>query len=172
MRKIACIAIAAICSSPTIASDGHNGIRFDMTQKQVEAKGFVCNPPEEKKSDVVAECQHMDMTGVAFGFPTKDYRILIGSTKKVDMIGAEFSGRVGTEDYFSLHRKIEHFFPKKYEAGTVHEQGMVRRDEWRANNNASAVLMLMNGIPPITKTSLSITFWSPRWMAKADKENK
>jgi len=88
------------------------------------------------------------------------------------MIGAEFSGRVGTEDYFSLHRKIEHFFPKKYEAGTVHEQGMVRRDEWRANNNASAVLMLMNGIPPITKTSLSITFWSPRWMAKADKENK
>ena len=172
MKKIVCIAVAAISSSLAIASDGHNGIRFDMTQKQIEAKGFVCNPPEEKTPDVIAECQHMDMTGVAFGFPTKDYRILIGPTKKVDMIGAEFSGRIGTEDYLSLHRKIEHFFPKKNEAGTLHEQGMVRRDEWRAKNNAALVLLLVSGIPPITNTSLSVTFWSPRAMAESDKKNK
>jgi hypothetical protein len=113
----------------------------------------------------------MDMTGVAFGFPTKDYRILIGPTKKVDMIGAEFSGTIDTEDYLSLHRKIEHFFPKKNEAGTVQES-MVRRDEWRANNGAAAVLLLIKGIPPITKTSLHITFWSPRAMADAGKNNK
>lgn len=172
MRKFAYIVIVAITTShAAIAADGHNGIRFDMTQQQVEAKGFVCNPPKEKKPDVIAECRHMDMTGVAFGFPTKDYSILIGPTTKVDSIGAEFSGRIGTEDYFDLHHKIVHFFPIEHKAGSMHSES-IRRDEWRSNNGAAAVLLLLKGTPPVTRTSLSIRFWSPRAMAEADKNNK
>ncbi|PTQ85288.1 hypothetical protein [Agitococcus lubricus] len=170
MRKIAYIAIFTICSH-AIAFDGHNGISFDMTQKQVEAKGFVCHPPQEKNPSVIAECQHTNMTGVAFGFPTKDYQISIGPTKKVDMIGADFSGRISKKDYVGLFRKIEQLFPKKDETGTFHE-GTVLRDVWRANNNAAVILLLMNGVPPITESSLGITFWSPRAMAEADKNNK
>lgn len=162
MRKIFYVALAAIFSSPAIAFDGHNGISFDMTQEQVEEKGFVCNPPKEEMQDVVAECQHMDMTGVAFGFPTTDYQILIGSAKNVVMIGAKFSGNLSAADYLSLQRKIEHFFPNKEEAKTVYVKNQFRRDVWRANNNATAVLVLMNGVPPIIKTSLTIAFWNPR----------
>lgn len=172
MKRLAYIALATVCCSYAIASDGHNGIRFDMTQKQVEAKGFVCNSTAEVTSSVIAQCRHMDMTGVAFGFPTKDYRVSIGRTKRVDMIGADFSARIGTADYFSLHEKIAHFFPTKNAAGTLTGQDIAVRTEWRAKNNAAAVLLLIKGAPPIIKDSLSITFWSPRAIADTDKENK
>lgn len=114
----------------------------------------------------------MDLTGVAFGYDTKDYSLIIGPNGKVNMISADFRGHIATSDYFSLLNKIEHFFPKKNEKGTFHAQGTVRRDEWRSKNNAVAILLLIIGIPPITKTNLSITFWSPRHMAISDKNNK
>jgi len=174
MKTITKLITFAACLMPftAYAFNGHNGISFDMTQQEVEKKGFVCNPPEKKDPNVKAECEHMDLTGVAFGYPTKDYRLIIGSSGKVDMIGAEFGGHIATSDYFSLHSKIKHFFPTKDEKASFHAQGTATRDQWRAKNNASAVLLLIYGVPPITKTSLSITFWSPRYMAISDKNNK
>lgn len=164
--------VVTIASIPAYAFNGHNGINFDMSQKEVEKLGFVCNPPKEKDPDTKANCEHMDMTGVAFGFPTRDYRVRIGSSGKVDMISSEFSVNLSTAEYIRLHSKIEHFFPTKDEDASFHAQGTARRDQWRAKNNAAAVLLLMNGIPPVTETSLGISFWSPRYMTSSDKQNK
>lgn len=166
--------VFVVCMLPfqAHAFNVHNGITFDMTQKEVENKGFVCNPPEEKDPNVKARCEHMDMTGVAFGYPTKDYSLTIGPSGKVDGISAKFSGNIATSDYLSLHNKIKHFFPEKDEKASFHSQGTATRDQWRAKNNAAAVLLLINGMPPYIKTSLSITFWSPRYMAIRDKSSK
>lgn len=171
MKRLICIMIAATCLTfPAYAQDGHNGIRFDMNQKQVEAKGFSCNPPKEKKdSDVIAVCHHMDMTGVAFGIPTQEYEVRIGPTKRVDEIRAELVGMRNLSDILSLHRKVENFFPKKDEAGSHRAQGMYSRDAWRANNNAGVAVFMFSGVPPITKTTVSVMFYSPRAMAAVDK---
>lgn len=174
LKPLISIVVAAICfgaSANSRAMDGHNGIRFEMTQKDLEEKGFVCNPPKEPKIHIRALCEHMDMTGIAFGFPTKDYRIIIGPSGYVDKIGAHFSGRISMADYLGLSSKIEHFFPKKYAPGTIYAKTS-RIDEWRADNNASAVLIYFQGVPPVIDQSLSINFWSPRAMAEADKNNK
>lgn len=140
---------------------GHNGIRFDMTQKEVERKGFVCNPPREKQKNILADCRHMDMTGVAFGYPTKDYNIAIGPSGKVDKIGAKFVNINSASDYLSLHAKIVHFFPNKKEDGSMNGS-LIMRDVWLANDNSSAVLLYIEGVPPVFGSSLSISFWSPR----------
>jgi len=171
MKILTSVTLAAICFGAAVnanAMDGHNGIHFNMKQKDVEAKGFVCNPPKEPQKHILAVCKHMDMTGVAFGFPTKDYNLVIGASGKVDKIGAEFSNPISMADYFSLHPKIEHFFPQKYEAGSKHADSVIR-DEWRAKNNSAAVLMYFKGVPSITNSSLRISFWSQRAMAEAEK---
>ena len=172
LSLIASLLLSCSAGSDNKSTYSHNGINFDMTQKDVEEKGFVCNPPEEQNPSIKTECKHMDLTGVAFGYPTKDYSLIIGPTGKVDKIGAEFNGNMSMDDYLKLHREIEFFFPNKDEKGTFHSQGTVRRDEWRDKNNTSAVLLLFDGIPPITKGSLSITFWSPRHTEITDKNNK
>ena len=168
-KIISAMVIFCFIFSTAYAFNGHNGIGFDMSQNEVEAKGFVCNPPNERGANYIAECEHMDMTGVAFGYPTNYYRVRIGKNKKVIMIGAVFSGTITQEDYFKLQNKIEFFFPKKDEKASFYKQGMAIRDEWNDQNNASAVLLYVKGIPPITKTSISITFWSPYYMNKINK---
>ena len=149
-------------NSPPISDFSHNGINFNMTQHEIEEKGFVCNPSKGKNSNIESKCEHMDMTGVAFGFPTKDYRLTIGPSGKVDIISADFSGRIDSADYFSIQSKIQHFFPTQNEVATLHEQGLLRRDEWVSNDNAAAVLTYVSAIPPFTKQTLSIAFRSPR----------
>jgi len=172
LSLIASLLLSCSAGTDNKSTYSHNGISFDMTQKDVEEQGFVCNPPEEQNSDIRANCKHMDLTGIAFGYPTKDYSLIIGSTGKVDKIGAEFSENISMDAYFKLHREITFFFPNKYEKGTFHSQGTARRDEWRDKNNTSAVLLLFDGIPPVTKTSLSITFWSPRHIEMSNKKRE
>lgn len=142
MNKSALLSIAIACMTVLTcahAMDGHNGIQFDMSQKEVEAKGFVCNPPKEKIDHILSLCAHMDMTGVAFGDPTKDYSIVIGPSGKVDQISAVFANTANVSDYVSLSAKIVNFFPNKHEPSTMHESH-VMTDEWRAHDNSAAVL--------------------------------
>ena len=158
---------AFVFSSPAHAFDGHNGIRFDMSQKDVEKLGFVCNPEKEQDSYYKADCEHMDMTGVVFGHPTKDYVVNIGPSNKVDMIQATFSELKTIYDppYYKLRSKIEHFFPTKDESVSFNSPGNLVRDGWRSNNTALAVLVYVKGSPPIIETSLNISFFSPRYVS-------
>ncbi len=159
----------AVISFTAQAIDGHNGIKFDMTKKQVEEKGFFCNPPKRPDPLVIAECHHMDMTGVAFGIPAKDYEVRIGTSNRVDEIKAELIGLRSLSDVIELHQKIEKLFPTKDEAGTHSEKGMYTRDEWRAKDNSGVSLFMASAIPPITKAVARLTFYSPRSMEEIDK---
>ncbi|MCX6068221.1 MAG: hypothetical protein NT121_21135 [Chloroflexi bacterium] len=164
------IAITASCLCQlAYAQDGHNGIKFEMTQKQVEALGFVCNPPKKPSSDKLAECHHMDMTGVAFGYPMQDYEVSIGASNNVDSIKAKLNGVRSLADVLELHEKVKNFFPIEDVQGTHRHQGMYSRDAWRAKNNAGLSLFQDSGAPPIIKPSLSVTFYSPRFMFELDK---
>lgn len=156
--SIACVGLSAH------AQDGHNGIRFDMTQKQVEAKGFTCNPPKEKIGNIVALCHHMDMTGVAFGIPAQDYEVRIGPSKRVDVIKAELTGVRSIEDIFSLHRKVENFFPAKDLKLSHGAQGSYNSDFWRAKNNAGLSLYMSR-----SQKTISLQFFSPRSVVETDK---
>lgn len=140
-----------------------------MTQKQVEALNFVCNPPEEPDPYKLAECHHMDMTGVAFGYPTQDYEVTIGPSKKVDRIEAKLIGVRSLADVLELHQKVKKFFPIEDKQGTHRHQGTYSRDAWRTKNNAGLSLFFSSGAPPIAKSYLSVTFHSPRSMYKLDK---
>ncbi len=111
----------------------------------------------------------MDMSGVLFGYPTQDYVVKIGPAKKVDDISATLIGAKDLADILALHQKIKKFFPKVDEEGTHSAPKYYRRDSWRAKNNSGISLFLMKGMPPVTKTELTISFYSPRSMDAVDK---
>jgi hypothetical protein len=180
MKKLFLLALAIISiavaayyvlggSRSTGGFDGHNGIRFDMKQKDIEAKGFVCRPRKEKITHIHVECNHMDMTGVAFGFPTKDYNVTLGSTGKVTFISADFSGNINTSEYLGLNSKIELFFPNKIPELTMYSE-VARIDHWRDKNNFAAVLLLTAGVEPYISQKLKITFWSPLGLEQSGKK--
>ena len=163
MKKLFYILIITLFSFNAHSQDGHNGIRFDMNQKQVEEKGFVCNPPKEKRSN-------MDMTGVAFGIPTKDYEVHIGADNKADIILAELVGIQELPDLFSLYRKVENFFPNENPDDTHTEPNLFIRKSWKAKNNSGATIFIMQGIKNFTKTKVSVIFYSPQYNAASEKE--
>jgi len=170
---IAIAIIATIFLMPASVSgfNGHNGITFDMTQNEVEKKGFVCNPLEKEDRRIKYRCNHMDLTGVAFGYNTKDYNLAIGHSGKVIKIGANFTGIKTVSDYLNLHTQIEQFFPNKYEKGSMHEKSLTR-EEWRSKNNSSVVLIHFKGSPPYIQPSLVLSFWSPKSLAPPSTNNK
>lgn len=156
-------------SLSAFAVDGHNGITFKMTQKQVEAKGFVCNSEKERK-DIIAVCNHMEMTGTAFGNPTENYEVSIGTNKKVNEIRADLVGfSASIESYLALTLKIEKFFPIKDEKLSVNGQGYFIKDFYRSKDKSGAAVLMTKPMPPIIKGSNIITFYSPYAMGKIDK---
>lgn len=156
-------------SLSAFAVDGHNGITFKMTQKQVEAKGFVCNPEKERK-DVIAVCNHMEMTGTAFGNPTENYEVSIGTNKKVNEIKADLVGfSTSIESYLALTLKIEKFFPIKDEKLSFNGEGYFVKDFYRSKDKSGAAFFMTKPMPPIIKGSKVITFYSPYSMSQIDK---
>ncbi len=150
------------------AVDGHNGITFKMTQKQVEAKGFVCNPETERK-DIIAVCNHMEMKGSAFGIPTENYEISIGSNKRVDEIRAEFVGfTVNVENYVALTLRLQKFFPTKDDKLSFSHEYFIK-DFYRAKDKTGAAVYMSKPIPLVSKGSNVITFYSPHAMSVVDK---
>ena len=169
-------------STPTIetgevaksgAVDGHNGIKFEMTQNQLENKGFICNPSSEFFATSIAKCKHMEMTGVAFSVQTRNYTVYIDNDNRVAVILADLVGLRSLEDYFSLLTNISGFFPKKDEANSLADSrsgNTLRRDAWRTNNNAGIALSYVSGVRGIMKDQVSVIFSSPSYMSKTDKE--
>lgn len=150
------------------AVDGHNGITFKMTQKQVEAKGFVCNS-EKKRTDIIAVCSHMEMKGSAFGIPTANYEVGIGTNKKVDEIRADLVGfSASIANYVDLTSKIEKFFPNKDEKRSFNSNGDFLKDFYRGKDKSGVSIVIIKAIPPISNGSKSITFYSPRAMSLSD----
>lgn len=156
--------VASSCYSYAI--DGHNGIKFNMTQKQLEKMGFICNPNTDAKQLFIADCRHMDMTGVAFNIPAQNYSVSIGKNKRVATILADLIGIRTLDDYIALIVNISEFFPKKDEAGTKSIEGYLQRDAWRAKNNAGIALNFFTRSGP----RVTIGFFSPTYMSALDKE--
>jgi len=171
MKKFVFTLVLVTTSFYCHAIDGHNGIKFSMTQQQVEQLGFICNTSDNSEKSYLARCKHMDMTGAAFSVPTRNYEVTIGKDKRVSSIGADLVGVRSLADYLELHTRISEFFPKKDEAQTFSHQGAgVRRDAWRANDNAGIFLFYSSGVKGLIKDTLSVTFHSPSSMAAADKK--
>lgn len=151
------------------AVDGHNGITFKMTQKQVEAKGFVCSPETERKY-IISVCNHMEMTGTAFGNPTGNYEVSIGTNKKVSEIKADLVGfSTSIESYLALTLKLEKFFPIKDEKLSFNGQGYFVKDFYRSKDKSGAAVLITKPMPPISKGSKVVTFYSPYAMSQIDK---
>ena len=159
-------ATACTCS---YAIDGHNGIRFEMTQQQLEAKGFICNPNAKQERSIVATCRHMDLTGVAFNIPTSNYQVEIDADNQVASIRADLIGIRSASDYLGLLTHISEFFPRKDEAGSFRGGGTTMKDAWRANNNAGISIFYSAGARGIIKDTLWVTFNSPSYMSALDK---
>jgi len=158
-------------SLSAFAVDGHNGITFGMSQKQVEAKGFVCNPSSDaERKDIIAVCNHMEMTGTAFGNPRGNYEVSIGTNKKVNEIKADLVGfSTSIESYLALTLKLEKFFPIKDEKLSFNGQGYFIKDFYRSKDKSGAAVLITKPMPPISQGSKVITFYSPYAMSQIDK---
>jgi hypothetical protein len=167
MKKSICFVLAVACHSlNTYAVDGHNGIKFNMSQRQVEAKGFSCTS-ETKDKDIIAVCHHMDMTGIAFGYPTGNYEVSIGTNKKVDVIKVELVNfRANIPTYMDLTQKVKNFFP--IEDGEIKHE-MVFRNDFRANDKSGLIVVSFAPLPPISNGSTSLIFHSPHSMMLKDR---
>lgn len=172
MKKIAVIFALCTISYSTYAIDGHNGIRFDMNQQQLESIGFICNSNAEQKMDgyPIATCKHMDMAGIAFSVPTNNYSVNIGPDKHVASIRADLVGIRSTAEYLAMITNISGFFPNKDEAGSrSYNGGRIMTNAWRANNNAGISVTFFAGVKGMTKDTLWVSFISPNQMAIADR---
>ncbi len=172
MKKFVFAVALATMSLYCHAIDGHNGIKFSMTQQQVKGMGFICNPNTGTERLSLATCKHMDMTGVAFSVPTRNYAVEIGNDKRVSSIRADLVGVLSTADYLDLLTNISRFFPKKDEAGEFSEgtTSIYIRRAWRANNNAGISVFYASGIKGIKKDTLWVSFHSPSEMTAIDKK--
>lgn len=167
--KLAFLILAFATVSPFAqALDGHNGITFNMTQRQVETKGFICDSETKSEGTIIATCRHMDMTGAAFGVPTQNYEVGIGPNKRVASIKADLVGIRSLADYLALHTRIGQFFPKKDEQRSFADRG-VRRDFWRDKDNSGISLFFSSGVRGVIKDTMWISFYSPADMAASDK---
>lgn len=167
--KQAFVIIAITTFSPLAqALDGHNGITFNMSQRQVEKKGFICQSQTKDRLGIIARCLHMDMTGVAFGVPTQNYEVEIDSNKRVASIQADLIGIRTLADYLALHNRIDKFFPKKDESRSF-AADVGRLDFWRDKDNSGISVYISPGVRGITKDTKWVTFWSPANMAAFDK---
>lgn len=170
MKKFVFTLVLTTTSFYCHAIDGHNGIKFNMNQQQVEQLGFICNTSDNSDKSYLARCKHMEMTGTAFSVPTRNYEVTIGKDKQVSSIGADLIGVRSFTDYVELSIRISEFFPKKDEVRTYRHQGAgIRNDAWRSNDNAGISLFYSSGVG-FTKDRLSVTFYSPSFMAAADKK--
>lgn len=167
MKKFVFAVLLATTSLYCHAIDGHNGIKFSMTQKQLEGMGFICNP--ETRPEIIATCKHMDMTGTAFSVPARNYKVEIGKDKRVAIIDADLVGNRSAPDYRALISNISEFFPKKDEARTYNFPGN-KTVAWRANNNAGIMVNYGSGVVGLINSSLRVTFLSPSFIAATDKK--
>ena len=175
MNKIFISFTLFIVSSTVFAIDGHNGILFEMTQTQAESKGFICNRNPKSDEYVIAECKHMEMTGVAFGLPANNYEIKIGIDGHVAAIKTELLGIRSTADYLALVLNIGGFFPIKDEAlaySHTTENSRTEMQGWRANNNATIWLIAdfySSSLRQFLKDKVTVEFLSPAYTTVVEK---
>jgi hypothetical protein len=169
MKNVSVAALLLTIGPYAFAIDGHNGIRFNMSQKDVEGKGFVCSPPKKSDTREVAVCKHMELSGTAFGVPTQNYEVSIGPDKRVARIRADLVGIRSAQDYLSLLNRVQEFFPVKDEARTQRVQGQFMNDTRRAPDNSAVSVFYAPGVQGIVKDMLAVTFMSPAHVELTDK---
>ena len=155
------------CGKDTPTDSGHNGISFQMDRKQVESLGFKC---KEAKADAwfSFSCQHMDMTGRAFGYDTLKYSVLINREDgKVAQVGAAFANLNKLSDYHSLSMRVKEFFPnQEFSSLGGSMSSLIYGDE----NKEKIALDYFKGVPPILPAEITVAFWSSKrpWVEKKD----
>lgn len=70
------------------ASEGHNGIRFDMKREDLEKMGFACRESTFATSKGEIRCAHMDMTGRAFSKNLERYEVSFNKEGVISSISA------------------------------------------------------------------------------------
>jgi len=189
MKLLACIlAIAFFCvacntktstssssgvNSDEITSDfdGSNGIKFTMSQKDVEKMGFLCDSPEkEADARIMAICKHRKMTGMALNRPTNKYGVVILKDGKVGAIFASFPEENESEFNF-LEDQLREFFPIPVRKDNMEYSHETVED--RANKEGVVARLYCSHEFTIGdhyfSTKISISFFSPSYYKSADE---
>lgn len=108
-----------------VDSDGHNGILFSMSQKDLEALGFKCKPfdnaPLKKLGlGIVIDniiCRHPDMVGQAFGQSLANYDVsLTAAGDKILFIDAKITSSIRRiDDLLAVGARVQEFYPIEIE---------------------------------------------------------
>lgn len=152
------VAILSGCDSNSPPVGGHNGITFNMNQKDVEKLGFVCK--ESKPDDWFSvSCSHMAMTGRAFSHNIAEYSVTINRQDgKVCQIDAAFTDISKLPDYMLISSKVTDFYSTEVYSNIV---GNIYDRMWIDKNKARLVLNYSEGVPPIFPDKITVSFWSP-----------
>lgn len=157
-NKILLVVLFFMCATSAFAMDGHSGISFSMSQKDIEALGFVCQPPNKNET----RCFNDSYKGDAFGYPTTGYEVDIGDKNTVRHIKTKLSGKISLADYDDLCKKIEQIFPTKNEKATFRKNDLTI-DGWIADNRAKAFLFVAHKGGELEPRSAAIAFSSPEY---------
>jgi hypothetical protein len=114
MKKLL-VALSVTLLGSVHATEGHNGIRFDMKKEDLERIGFVCRPSPTDAEPSQVVCNHMDMKGRAFSRNLERYRVTINKEVIAYISASVFEPPRSLEGLMALAQDIKEFYPLEYE---------------------------------------------------------
>jgi hypothetical protein len=110
----ALIALSVTLLSAAHATEGHNGIRFDMQKADVEKMGFVCRESTHEWARGEWRCKHMDMTGRAFSKNLERYELAFDKEGAMASISAYvIDPPRSLNGLIAIAQEIQGFYPSK-----------------------------------------------------------
>jgi hypothetical protein len=169
-KNLLCIAVLVSTFSNAQAFDEFGKVKFKMTRKQVESKGYACTASPLDIGEVV--CRNFDLRNSAYGYMASNYMVILGTDKKVYQISADILGIRRTEDYLDLVQKVTFMFPIEDEANSTSVQGAFVRYARRDASNVGALVVMAAGASGVRAMNFSISYTSPDRMVALDKKRR
>lgn len=169
-KKILCMTLLMLGASNALAIDGFGNVKFMMTSKQVEAKGYVCASDPVLDNKIL--CQHPHLKNSAYGYIATNYKVIFSTDKKISQISAELRGINSSEEYFELLRKISILFPIIDRDKEVSGRRVFVRNVRRNQSHVGAAVSMLAGVPGIRGATVTLSYIPPEVMLQLDKRRE
>lgn len=165
MRKnILYLSLLVFISSNARAVEEFGNVKFSMTRKQVEERGYTCGKSRVSEALI---CRNPNLRNRVLGYLASNYSVFFESGEHISYISADM-GIDTMEDYIALRQRAAIEYPISDERYDLNSEGVIRH--FQRNDKRGAVsVMIFSGVPGIKKTNISLSYYSPSTMIASDK---